>query len=804
LTPQDWLGAARRRRGGLVVLGTLALLAGLAVLGLLLLSLLTLWWSFDLPPLDKAVDYRPRQHLQVLAADGSEIAQFGSERRIFVPIAATPPLLKQAVVAVEDADFYQHGGISWRGVARAAWSNLSGGVGGGASTITQQVSRTFFLSTQRTAERKIKEALIARELERTLSKDEILELYLNQIYLGQRAYGYGAAAQVYFGKPLAQLNLAETAMLAGLQQNPIYANPVSNPAAATRRQHWVLRRMLNTGVINEAQHDEALGNELVYRKPAFVDVQAQHVAEMARRAVVERLGDKAYTEGVRVYTSLHADEQRSAHAALRRALLAHERRQPWRGPEGFEALPAESAQAASADAAARAAGLALKDHRDDDDLRLAIVLSASPREVVAQLASGDTVTLRGDSLRWLQAALAPKAAPALALRRGSIVRLLATPGRNADAAPAWQLAQWPQADGAFVALDPATGRVRALVGGFSFTRQQFNRVTSAWRQPGSSFKPFLYSAALENGVMPETLVDDAPLIDPDTGSGPGGWNPQNSDDRFDGEITLREGLVRSKNLVSIRVLQHIGLPVARQWLTRFGFELQRHPANLTLALGTGSVTPLQMAQAYAVFANGGHRVTPVLIEKIVDAQGQVIFEAPPPAVLDDSTRVLPARNVFLVNTLMRDVTARGTAARAQAALGRSDVYGKTGTTNDAVDAWFAGWGPGAAAVAWIGHDEPRSLGERESGGGLALPVWIDVMARVLRGVPLQPLAEPGGVVAVGGDWRFEEFASGGFAARLGDPPLPVAVGASAPAAAPSFLPAPAASAAASAAANTPR
>ena len=756
---------ARQRRGGLVVLGTLALLMSLAMLGMLLLSLLTLWWRFDLPPLDKAVDYRPRQHLQVLAADGSEIAQFGSERRIFVPIAATPTLMKQAVVAVEDASFYEHSGISWRGVARAAWSNLTGGVGGGASTITQQVSRTFFLSTQRTAERKIKEALIARQLEQTLGKDEILELYLNQIYLGQRAYGYGAAAQVYFGKPLAQLNLAETAMLAGLQQNPIYANPVSNPAAATRRQHWVLRRMLNTGVINEAQHDEAVAAKLVYRKPAFVAVQAQHVAEMARRAVVERLGDKAYTEGVRVFTSLRADDQRAAHTALRRALLAHERRQPWRGPEGYEALP-EGAEQAD-----RAAGLALKDYRDDDDLRLAIVLAASPRELVAKLASGDTVTLRGDSLRWVQAALGAKAAPALALRRGSIVRLLATPGRGANAAPVWQLAQWPQADGAFVALDPATGRVRALVGGFSFTRQQFNRVTSAWRQPGSSFKPFLYSAALEEGVMPETLVDDAPLVGDDDQPGLRGWNPQNSDDSFAGEITVREGLVRSKNLVSIRVLQQIGLPAARQWLARFGFELNRHPNNLTLALGTGSVTPMQMAQAYAVFANGGHRVAPVLIEKIVDAQGHVIFEAPPPAPLDESTRVLPARNVYLVNTLMRDVTARGTAARAQGALGRKDVYGKTGTTNDAVDAWFAGWAPGIAAVAWIGHDEPKSLGERESGGGLALPVWIDVMARALRGVPVQPLLPPGGVVAVGDDWRYAEFAEGGFVVKVGEAAL---------------------------------
>ncbi|KPF48350.1 penicillin-binding protein [beta proteobacterium AAP121] len=789
----------RQRPAGLVVLGTLALLAGLAVLAVLVLSLLTLWWSFDLPPLDKAVDYRPRQHLQVLAADGSEIAQFGSERRVFVPIAQTPQALKQAVLAVEDAGFYEHSGISWKGVVRAAWSNLTGGIGGGASTITQQVSRTFFLSTQRTLERKVKEALIARQLEQTLSKDEILELYLNQIYLGQRAYGYGAAAQVYFGKPLAQLNLAESAMLAGLQQNPIYANPINNAAAATKRQRWVLDRMQRTGAITEAQEAEALAFQLVYRKPAFVEVQAQHVAEMARRAVVERLGEKAYTEGVRVHTSLVADEQRAAHAALRRALLAHERRQPWRGPEGFEALPADADGAAGVE---RAAGLALKDGRDDDDLRLAILLAASPRELVAQLASGERVTLRGDSLRWVQSALAPGAPPSRALRRGSIVRLMAQPGRpgaeGKTTAPTWVLAQWPQAEGAYVALDPSTGRIRALVGGFSFTRSQFNRVTSAWRQPGSSFKPFLYSAALEQGVMPETLVNDAPLIDAagnaSPGLRPGNWNPQNSDGNFDGEISVREGLVRSKNLVSIRVLDHIGMSAARQWITRFGFELNRHPNNLTLALGTGSTTALQMAAAYAVFANGGHRVAPVLIEKIVDARGQVLYEAPPPRPLDASTRVIPARNAFLVNTLMRDVTARGTAARAQGALGRSDVYGKTGTTNDAVDAWFAGWAPGVAAVAWIGHDEPKSLGERESGGGLALPVWIDAVASSLRGVNFQPLYQPEDVVAIEGDWRYVEYEAGGFVVKVGEAELPIspeeaawaalpAVAASAPAAA---------------------
>ncbi len=765
--------AGRFKQRGILILGIVLLtLLGLVVLAALLFGLAAAWYWNDLPALDKATDYRPRQHLQVLTADGVEIAQFGSERRLFVPIAKMPKQLQQAVLAVEDTGFYEHGGISWRGVARAMWANVSGGVPQGASTITQQVSRTFFLSTRRTAERKIKEALIAWQLEDQLSKDQILELYLNQIYLGQRAYGFGAAAQVYFGKPLANLNLAETAMLAGLPQNPIYANPIANATAAQKRQRWVLSRMLRTGVINDKQHQEALAAPLVYRGPSFVDVQAQHVAEMARRAVVERLGDKAYTDGVKVITSLRAEEQRVAHTALRRALMAHERKQPWRGAEEFEPLPTDEAQAD------KAAALALKELRDDEDLRLGIVMAASPRELSVRLASGDNVVVKGDALKWLQAALSPKAKPQLALVRGSIVRVVQVQrGKQLE----WQLAQWPQAEGAFVAIDPSTGRIRSLVGGFAFSRNQFNRATSAARQPGSAFKPLLYSAALDHGLMPETLIEDAPLTANDSGAP--NWNPGNSDGKFDGDITLREGLVRSKNLVSIRLLQQLGLAEARAGIARFGLDMKQQPQDLTLALGTGSVTPLQLASAYAVFANGGHRVAPVLIEKILDAQGNVLFEALPPEMLSEGTRVLSARNAFITNTLLRDVTLRGTAAKAQADLKRNDLYGKTGTTNDAVDAWFAGWAPGIVGVAWVGHDEPKSLGDRESGGGLALPIWIESMARALRGVPVQPLLVPEGVVAVGSDWRYSEFADGGFVPRAGAAPTALPGAAEVPASA---------------------
>jgi penicillin-binding protein 1A len=380
----------------------------------------------------------------------------------------------------------------------------------------------------------------------------------------------------------------------------------------------------------------------------------------------------------------------------------------------------------------RAAAQALKEHRDDDMLRVAIVTLATPRELRLQLASGERVVLSGDALKWVQAALAPKAQAPLKLQRGSIVRLV----RNGPAG--WALAQWPEVEAALVALDPGTGRVRALVGGVDFTRQPFNHATQAWRQPGSSFKPFLYSAALEQRVMPATQIDDLPFTAAD------GWSPQNSDGRFDGPLSLREALARSKNLVSVRLLQHVGVGTARDWAGRFGLDAARQPDNLTLALGAGAVTPLQMAQGYATFANGGWRVTPVLVERITDAQGRTLFEAPAPAALTEANRALPERNAFVIASLLNEVTRSGTAARAQAQLRRTDVYGKTGTTNDAVDAWFAGFRPatgapgpdgrsdGLVTVVWLGHDEPRSLGARESGGGLALPVWIDFMAQALK------------------------------------------------------------------------
>ena len=717
----------------------------------------------ELPPLDKVTHYEPQQPLIVYTADGVPIGQFGAERRQFVPIAEIPAMLQGAVLAIEDTRFERHIGLDPIGIARAVLANLGGGMRQGASTITQQVARNFFLSPSRTLERKLKEALLALQIEQRLSKAQILELYMNQIYLGQRAYGFAAAAQVYFGKPLSALSIAESAMLAGLPQNPSYANPVTNIARARARQALVLTRMEKVGLITPEEHAAALTDTLAIRLPTHTEVHAEYLAEMARQAVVARFGEAANTQGYKVYTTVRAAEQQAAYAALRAAVMDHERRQPWRGPEGHETLP--YLRGAELE---RAAAHALRDHQDDTDLRLAIVTEIGQRGVTAQLATGETVQLIGASLARVRAALLPDAPEALAIRRGAVLRLEQRDG-------GWAVGQWPQVQAAFVALEPGSGRLQAIVGGFDFTRSPFNRATQAWRQAGSSVKPFLYSAALEQGVMPDTLVNDAPLLAlgaSGTETALTGWQPRNADGQFDGPITVRQGLVRSKNLVSLRLLQQIGMDSAREWMGRFGFDPARLPNDLTLALGSGSTTPMQLAQAYALLANGGRDTTPVFIDRITNAQDVVVFQPPPLPPHEADTHTIPARNAFLVNAMLQDVTrAGGTAALAQRTLQRNDLYGKTGTTNDAVDAWFAGFHPSVVAVAWVGFDEPRSLGEQASGSALALPIWISFMEKALTGRPEATPIVPDGVVRVGEDWRYAEWALGGQVKEIGLTPL---------------------------------
>ncbi len=677
--------------------------------------------TLDLPDLDRAIHYKPRQPLRVMTADGIEIATFGQERRRFVPIQKMPRLLKDAVMAVE--------------------------VAGGASTVTRAVVRSMFLSQASTAaaERKTLETRIAVELEKQLPKDKILEIYMNELWLGQRAWGFAEASRVYFGKSMNALSLAETAMLAGLPQNPQHTNPISNLDRAVQRQRHVLDRMRASGVINEVQLAAARAEKLVIAPSERNPVFAGHVAEMARLAVVERVGiDQAYIGGITVITSLRAADQRAAWLALRRGVLAHDRKGAWRGVEGVVALPTAEAMKDP-----------LKDYRDDQMLRVAVVTSVSAKALQARLADGEGIEIVDENSAWLRAALSPRAKAPLRIERGSVIRIM-------KVSKGWQLTQWPQAEAAFVALDPHTGRVRALVGAFDFGHQPFNHVTQGSRQPGSVIKPLLYSAALEHGVMPDTVIDDAPFIGAD------GWTPANSDGIYFGPITLREALAQSRNTVSVRVLQHTGVAAARDWLQGFGLDADKQPANLTLALGTGSVTPMQLAQAYAVIANGGHRVEPVVIERITDAQGAVLFEAPKAAALGEAQRVIPARNAWLTTSLLGEVTRKGTAARAQAVLKRNDLYGKTGTTNDAVDAWFAGFQPSVVAVAWMGYGIPRSLGTAETGADLALPIWIDYMAAALKSVPAVKLgAPPGGLTRHGDDWIYDEYAVQGYVRHIG-------------------------------------
>jgi len=721
---------------------------GASVLAILILTGAVLAvFASQLPATTSLSDYQPKQPLRVLTTDGVEIGGFGAERRVVQRIEQIPDLMKKALLAVEDTRFYSHHGVDPIGLARALTTfSLTQRMHGG-STITQQVARTFFLDRSRTLERKIKEAMLSFKIETQLSKDQILELYMNEIYLGGRAYGFEAASQAYFGKTLAALGPAECAMLAGLPQNPYFANPVRNLSRAMGRQRHALARMRSEGVITEQQYAQAVAEQLVIRKPGAAEVHAEYAAEMVRQQVYAQYGELAYTTGLNVTTTLGAPEQQAAYRSLRHTLIEHSLRQAWRGPESQENLVPDWT-----DTDLRVAQT-LADFEDDEDLRLAVVTNAAPKAVTAVLASGEVVQVNGVGLRGVQGGLAANAATALRIQRGSVVRVVLQ-GKT------WTLAQWPQAEGALVALDPRSGDVRALVGGFDFHRNQFNHVTQGWRQPGSSYKPFIYSGAIESGVQPDTLINDAPM------ENVGNWAPENDDGSTDGPITLRSALARSKNLVSIRLMQLLSPKGAREWTSRFGFDPERQPDDLTQALGSGSTTPLQLAGAYAVLANGGYRVAPRLVTRITRSSGEVVFEVPAVA-LEEAQRAIPERNAFVVSSLLQEVTRSGTAARAQATLKRADLYGKTGTTNDVVDAWFGGYNPSMVAVVWVGFDKPRSLGSRASGSALALPAWIEFMATALKDIPMREVLPPAGVVQVDGEWRYAEWADGGFVRSLG-------------------------------------
>ncbi|MBS0447304.1 MAG: penicillin-binding protein 1A [Proteobacteria bacterium] len=745
-----------------VLLGLIGL-AGAAAVSVLLLVGLALALAYpNLPEVSGLMDYRPKLPMRIYSADGILLGEYGEERRNFTPLAQIPKVMQDAVVASEDARFYQHSGVDVKGVLRAAVAQFNRARSQGASTITMQVARNFYLSTEKTYTRKIYEMLLAFKMESLLTKDQILEVYMNQIYLGQRAYGFSAASEAYFGKPLKDITVAEAAMLAGLPQAPSAYNPINNPKRALEGQHRILDRMFENGFITAEQRDQARGETLHYKTQVESPVHAEYVAEAARQLIFTQYGEDAYTRGLNVYLTLRSADQTVAYHALRKGIMDFEKRQVYRGPEDYIDLPG-----ASGDLDSRVAE-ALADHPDNDELKAAVATDVNPKKVVAMLATGESITVTGDGLKPVQSGLAAKGNPKTQIRPGAVLRVI----RNDKGD--WSITQLPEVEGAFVALDPRTGAVRAMVGGFDFSKSKFNHVTQAWRQPGSSFKPFIYSSALEKGFTPATVINDAPLFFDAGTTGSQPWEPKNYDGKFEGPMSMRRGLEKSKNMISIRILQSVGVKYAQQWATRFGFDADKHPAYLTMALGAGSVTPLQMASAYSVFANGGYRLNPVLISRITDSKGKVLNEAVPQA-LDDSARAIEPRNAFIMTSLLQSVATRGTAAAAGRALKRADIAGKTGTTNDAMDAWFCGFQRTLVAVVWMGYDNPRKLGDNETGGGLSLPIWIDFMSTELKGVPVAENPVPPGVVNINDEWYYNEYANGSGVSSVGmDDKLPAA------------------------------
>ncbi|WP_414694212.1 penicillin-binding protein 1A [Oxalicibacterium sp.] len=712
----------------------------------------------NLPSIDALTDYKPKIPLRVYTADNVLIGEYGEERRDFVPIANVPDSLKHAIIAIEDNNFYEHGGVDFLGIVRAGLANMIHSRSQGASTITMQVARTFLLTRKKTYSRKLQEILLSYQIERNLTKDQILELYMNQIYLGQRAYGFGSAARIYFGKPIQDLTIAESAMLAGLPKAPASANPVVNPKRATERQQYILKRMHDLKFITQKQYDQAAAEKLhVLEDGNSFRTHAEYAAESVRQFMYAQYKDETYTSGFSVYTTLAKADQDAAYDAVRRGVLDYDRRHGYRGPEGQISLPKdeEDRQQEIEDA--------LVKHPDSDDLQAAVVLDATPKLVRAVLLSGETLEISGDGLRFAAAGLASKASEQKKIKPGSVIRVVQ--GKKEK----WSISQLPEVEAAFVAINGQDGSIRALVGGFDFAKNQFDHVTQAWRQPGSTIKPFIYSAALERGFSPGTLINDAQFAPGDLPEQGGKfWSPGNDDDQYDGPVTMRTGLKKSKNMIAVRVLRKITPPFAKEHLTRFGFDPARQPENLTLTLGTGSVTPMQMAGAYAVFANGGFKLSPYLIQKVVDARGKMLLEANHPQAGDETARTLSPRNAFIMDSMLRDVVRSGTGYLAGQRLGRSDLAGKTGTTNDSMDGWFAGYGRNIVAVAWMGYDKPRTLGSREFGSTLALPIWTDYMRVALKGKePFAPVVPPG-VTQADGDWMYNEYVDGNNAVRTLD------------------------------------
>lgn len=710
-------------------------------------SLLYLYLESQLPNVDSLKTVQLQVPLQIFSKDGKLIQEYGEKKRIPLTYEEIPPTLVHALIATEDQRFFEHPGVDVLGLGRAAVRMLKTGTKSqGGSTITMQVARNFFLTRKKTFLRKFNEILLAIKIDRELDKEKILELYLNRVYLGNRAYGVGAAAMVYYGKSLKELNLSELAMIAGLPQAPSTQNPIANPIAAKKRRDHVLERLLEERYITEEEYHNAINQPVTAKYHGTnIEVSAPFVAEMIRQSLYDNFGPEAYTKGYKVYTTVDGTLQSAANASVEKNLMAYDHRHGYRGPSAN--IGAKDSQSALIRQKILAQYPVL------NTLIPAVITEVKAKEAIAVLQDGQTVVIPWEGLAWARPALkngwvgkSPlKAAQIVAV--GDVVHVRSTEHH-------WELTQVPDAESALIALDPNNGAIQALVGGFNFQKSKFNRATQSSRQPGSSFKPFVYAAALNNGYNLATLINDAPIVVDDP-SQPNLWRPHNVNLKFNGPTRLKQALVQSKNLVSIRILDDIGINYTVDFLTRFGFNKKALPKGLSLALGSLSISPMDLTAAYAVFANGGFKVEPYLIDHITDTDGKVILQAKPTVVcnpcdqkVDTSSlapRVLPEDITFLMNSTLKDVIQHGTA-RAARVLNRHDIAGKTGTTNDQVDSWFAGFNTNLVVTAWIGFDTPKSL--HEYAAGLALPLWIDFMKTALKGKPETELAQPDNVVAV--------------------------------------------------------
>lgn len=730
----------------------LILVLATTVLGIVAVIGIYLYLAPQLPSTDTLKNIQLQVPLRIYSQEKKLIAEYGEKRRIPLAFKQFPDLMVKAVLAAEDDRFYEHPGVDYQGLLRAVLYLVKTGrkVQGG-STITMQVARNFFLSSEKTYLRKLNEILLALQIERELSKQEIIELYLNKIYLGNRTYGVAAAAQVYYGTTLDKLELPQLAMIAGLPKAPSHYNPIVNPERALLRRNYVLRRMYEVGYINDNAYQSAIAAPITAKFHELpIEIDAPFLAEMARSQLLEKYGPDIYTVGYNVYTTIQAKHQEAANSALRSALLAYDQRHGFRGPEQHINLPEKADEIFYRQA--------LSQFQPIGGLVPAIVLATEQQTVKAYAKTNNEIMLSWKGLSWAQPYLGvntlgkkPKQATDI-LKVGDIIRLESLPNGE------WRLAQIPQVEGAIVSLSPYDGAITALSGGFDFHQSKFNRATQSKRQPGSSFKPFLYSAALDKGYTAASVINDAPIVVDEPGL-KRVWRPENYSGHFFGPTRLRVALSHSRNLVSIRLLRDIGIDYAIDYIQRFGFKSEQLPQSLSLALGSGSASPLEMARGFAVFANEGYLIDPYLIEHIENANGKIIFQAYPAQICQhckdtgavmqptSAPRAITAQNAYLISSMLQDVIRSGTGQRARK-LGRNDLAGKTGTTNDQYDAWFAGFNSEIVAVCWVGFDQPKSLGNAETGAQVALPMWINYMGTVLDGVPEKHLIQPKGMVTV--------------------------------------------------------